>query len=121
MQPGVGGRWRPDGAVHYRRDGSGQRVGMIPATCKRGLHNLAQGGYRTRVADGDGTLLKVMCTACSAAHDPDYAWSLTIAGAPPDRVEMDDEPYQDVKAFFVVRRAGTKRRAGGNNDIQATP
>lgn len=45
MTTGFGG-WRPDGPVMYWTDpATGDRIGVLPRTCKRGLHDLYRSGY----------------------------------------------------------------------------
>lgn len=72
-----GSRWRPDGPVRYRTDSTaGVRIGILPATCKRGLHSLTDSRYQATVVDD---LLRVACVACEEQHDPDYCWTLTLS------------------------------------------
>lgn len=104
MTSQVGANWRPDGPVRYRTDpGSGEWVGILPATCKQGRHSLSRTGYTARTVQDTG-VLRVECTACVAVRDADYAWSLVLHGPPPARAELDDGPYADIDTFFTVTR-----------------
>ena len=85
----VGGEARPDGPVHYRVDGTGWRVGILPATCKRGLHSLHQAGYRAAEKDGE---LRVTCQACAAEPHPDHSWRLSTTEPRPEAAELDELP-----------------------------
>lgn len=60
---GVGQAVRPDGAVRYRADASGRRVGVLPATCKRGLYSLAETGY-SHTDNDEENLLRITCPVC---------------------------------------------------------
>jgi hypothetical protein len=96
--PGSG--WRPDGPVMYRTDPlTGELVGIIPATCKRGLHSHHKLGYRAR-EDADGYLI-VECTFCVDAHLADGYWTLVLDGPRPVRAELDDGPYGKHEPHFV--------------------
>jgi hypothetical protein len=101
MTTEAGRNWRPDGAVRYRTDpASGQRVGVLPETCKRGQHSLHQVGYTARTRPPD--LLVIACNACRAALDPDYAWTLTLTQPTPPRAELDDMVYLDIEPHFIM-------------------
>lgn len=84
---------QPDGTVRYRTDAAGERIVILPATCKRGRHSLAATGYRAIMGDGE---LHIRCTACAADLDLDCSWRLIAIGPSPERAELDDEPYVDV-------------------------
>jgi hypothetical protein len=43
-----GSAWKPDADVVYRIDELGERIGVIPATCRNGEHSLHRVGYRAR-------------------------------------------------------------------------
>lgn len=99
----VGKGWRPDGPAQYRHDPTtGRRVGVLPATCKRGTHSLHEVGYRA-TERGDGVLV-VSCAACSAIPDPDHSWYLTTTAPTPAAAELDDTAYADIEPRFVERR-----------------
>jgi hypothetical protein len=92
----VGEAWRPDARVVFRTDDLGARIGVLPATCRSGQHSLFVTGYTTRMSGK--RLPQVACTPCTAARPPrpDSTWSLLVDGPPPDRAELDDEPYADL-------------------------
>lgn len=93
--------------MRYRTDPiTGDRVGLIPATCKRTVHSLSRTGYQAREVDG---LLRVACIACAQIPSPDYAWVLTTSGPRPVRAELDDDPYTDITPHFILG-AGRPRR-----------
>jgi hypothetical protein len=96
--------------VVYRKDATGARVGVTPATCRRGEHALHQVGYRAHVADTG--ILKISCNACHDRQPPrfDHYWSLRLDGLPPDRAELDDGPYQDLLTKFVEEAEARERR-----------
>ncbi|MGZ3140446.1 hypothetical protein ACVDFE_00215 [Lentzea chajnantorensis] len=96
---GENGTERPDAQVRYRID-AGERVGVLPASCKRGKHSLTQVGYR---ATTHGDVLHVSCEACAAEPNPDHYWTLQLEGALPARAELDDGPYRDVQPRFISR------------------
>jgi hypothetical protein len=79
-----------DGVVHYRVDGFGARIAVLPATCRHG-HSLAIVRYRARESDG---VLRVRCDRCAAegVHDP--YWTLRSTGPIANRAELDDTPYR---------------------------
>jgi hypothetical protein len=81
-----------DGVVHYRPDGYGALVAVLPATCRRG-HDLATVGYRARESDG---VLRVRCDACATAGVPDPCWTLRSSGPVANRAELDNGPYRMV-------------------------
>ncbi len=89
----------PDGAVRYRQE-LGVRVGIAPATCKRGLHSLHEVGYTAHVVDSE---LRVSCEACVGEPHPDHCWRLTVQGPAPARAELDDAPYAGIVPNFVQR------------------
>lgn len=92
---------RPDGPVRYRHDAqTGRRIGILPATCKRGEHSLAVTGYR---AIETGILLQVSCDVCCEKPHPDHAWRLTTTAPPPDAAELDDGAYKGIDPHFVAR------------------
>ncbi|MGW5054770.1 hypothetical protein [Actinokineospora sp. NPDC004072] len=80
----------PDGPLHYRRDGLGARIGVLPATCKVGVHPVGRTGYRAVERNG---IVYLSCTACAEDLDPDHFWALRATGQTPTRVELDDTPY----------------------------
>jgi hypothetical protein len=86
--------------VRYRRDAGGRRIGLLPARCKRGLHDLATVGYRAAEHEG---VLRVSCTACANQPHPDHAWRLTTSPPTPDAAELDDRPYADLTPQFIER------------------
>lgn len=101
MSLDIGNRSRPDGPLHYRYDHSAdRRVAVLPATCKRRVHSLADVGYRAIESNG---VLRVSCNACVAMPNPDHAWRLTMAAPPPGAAELDDAPYADFKPAFIER------------------
>jgi hypothetical protein len=81
---------RPDGELRYRVDSTGERVAILPATCKLGLHSLDPGVCRAVADDGE---VQVSCPACAAFPEVDHSWRLTFSGTSPIRAELDDEPY----------------------------
>lgn len=91
---GIGASWRPHGKVVYRVDPTGARVGVLPATCRRGPHSLHKVGYRATEAAG---VLHVSCSACgdTTPPHPQHYWALETSGPPPDRAELDDRPYAE--------------------------
>lgn len=98
MKYGIGFGSRPDGPVRYRIDGTtGRRIGILPATCKRGKHALHLMGYEASERDGE---LRLACLSCQADRDPDYAWRLTTTPPAPDAAELDDRPYAGVDPHF---------------------
>lgn len=103
-----GNTWRPDGRVRYRTDhATGERVGILPATCKRGRHTFVGGQYEATVSRPNGLeVLRVACLGCRAENDPDYAWLLTLEGPTPARAELDDRPYSDIEPRFMQRPVG---------------
>lgn len=97
----VGRNWRPDGQLHYRRDPvTGKRIGVLPATCKRGEHSLDRVGYRATEREDH---LVIQCAACAAAPHPDHSWCLVTSAPTPDSAELDDEPYAAITPLFTVR------------------
>lgn len=82
-----------DGSLRYRSDGLGGRVAVLPATCHRGLHSLANTGYR---AWAHAEEVELECTACATAGEPAGSWHLTSHGQLPERAELDDAPYADL-------------------------
>jgi hypothetical protein len=80
-----------DGDLIYRTDELGARIGVLPATCRLGLHSLAQVGYRAHnTPEGH---LSVSCNGC---HDT--SWTLRLTEEPPARAELDDQPYRRLRA-----------------------
>lgn len=100
MRAGIGASWRPDGDVVYRTGSSGELVGVLPARCRRGAHDLHREGYK---ATETGGVLRVSCTACSAQNRPDHAWSLQTRGCRPARAELDDTPYTETRTQLQQR------------------
>ncbi|WP_285610526.1 hypothetical protein [Actinokineospora globicatena] len=97
-----------DVAVRYRTSDIGERVAILPATCKVGAHSLARVGYRAQASEQDG-VVRVSCNACNENVDVDHFWALTLVGAPPARVELDDTPYADVVPVMVDPRGKSAR------------
>jgi hypothetical protein len=82
-----------DTDVVYRSDRFGNRVSVLPATCRAGLHQLGQVGYR---ALERGRLVVISCALCAAEHPgrpQRHAWVLRISGPPTQSAELDDIPY----------------------------
>lgn len=92
---------RPDATVHYQTDGTGARVGLIPATCKLRIHSLHVVGY---TATESGGTLRVSCNACTAKPDPDHSWVLRTQPPTPDRAELDDSPYRTISPRLIAQR-----------------
>lgn len=107
---GIGELATADAEVRYRIDGTGERIGVLPATCRATTHSLHAVGYRAFITEGDGTL-QISCNACPAANNPDHYWWLTLNGPAPERAELDDEPYRDVAARLRPR-GGTPLSTG---------
>lgn len=99
---GVGQAMRLDGAVHYRVDPLGRRVGVLPATCKRGLHSLAKTGYSHALNDEQQTL-RITCPVCMAEGHPDHTWRLTTTPPLPASAELDDGAYRGIEPQFQAR------------------
>ena len=85
---------RPDGALICRVDGTGQRVAVLPATCKRGRHTLDLAHCRATVYQGE---IHIGCPTCAADPGVDHHWRLTTTGPSPERAELDDQPYRDLR------------------------
>lgn len=101
MSLDVGTKWRPDGPVRYRYDVvTGKRIGIMPATCKRGVHSLAEVGYEATERDGR---LVIRCKACAAIPKPDHSWHLTSTAPTPSSAELADGPYVGIDPHFVAR------------------
>jgi hypothetical protein len=88
-----GSTWRPDADVVYRIDSTGERIGVLPATCRTGEHSLHKVGYRAH--DTGAGYLHISCNACfqRTPPRPDHYWSLRLNGPTPPRAELDDTPY----------------------------
>ena len=69
--------------MRYRTDDSGDRIAIIPATCKRRLHTLTDGYRVTHVDDQVG----LGCWSCAEANDPFHSWWLIKTDPEPVRVE----------------------------------
>jgi hypothetical protein len=80
-----------DGAAHYRPDGYGGRLVVLPATCRRRRHQLGATGYH---ATEGGGILRVRCDPCAAETTTDAAWILAISGPVANCAELDDAPYK---------------------------
>ncbi|WP_018686027.1 hypothetical protein [Actinokineospora enzanensis] len=93
----------PDMAVRYRVSSIGERVAILPATCKVGTHSLARVGYRAQASELEG-VVRVSCNACNEDVDVDHFWALTLTGSAPARVELDDTPYLGVVPVMVEPR-----------------
>lgn len=98
----------PDMAVRYRVSNIGERVAILPATCKVGTHSLARVGYRAQASEQEG-VVRVSCNACNENVDVDHFWALTLVGVPPARVELDDQPYADVVPVMFDPRGRAAR------------
>lgn len=85
---------RCDGDARYRVDGAGTRAVVLPATCRRGLHRLATGGYR--VTEGN-SVLRVRCDRCATSGDLDHSWIFRSSGPLANRAELDDAAYDDIR------------------------
>jgi hypothetical protein len=90
----------PHGAVHYRADGYGGRLAILPATCRRGLHQLGAVGYR---ATEGGGVMRIRCDACASNTTTDAAWILRTSGPVANRAEVDDTPYRNLLAPLTPR------------------
>ena len=93
-----GSTWQSDGDMLYRTDTLGGRIGVLPATCRRGEHSLHKVGYR---AHDTGTgFLHLSCNACYKDTPPraDHFWALRLTGPTPPQAELDDEPYMNLMA-----------------------
>jgi hypothetical protein len=82
-----------DGALRYRSAGHGSRIAVLPATCRRGLHDMATVGYRATESNGR---LRVRCDACARTTTERCAWVLSTDGELVNLAELDDTPYQDL-------------------------
>lgn len=82
-----------DASVHYRTDGYGLRVAVLPATCRYG-HALGAGGYRVRESNG---LLRVRCAACASNGVSDPYWTLAGSGPAANLAELDGTPYAGLR------------------------
>lgn len=87
-----------DGLAHFRVDAHGERLIVLPVTCRAGRHSLAAAGYRAVVGGGG---IAVECWACRADGASPAAWHLGAPGSVAARAELDDQPYLD-------RRSGTE-------------
>jgi hypothetical protein len=98
-----GSRWQPDGDLVYRTDGQGIRVGVLPATCRRGEHSLHAVGYRAH--DTGAGHLQVSCDACNKYVPPvrDQYWALRLTGPTPERAELDDTPYLELRKRIAAK------------------
>ncbi|MET0134979.1 MAG: hypothetical protein ABW215_15475 [Kibdelosporangium sp.] len=92
-----GSTWQPDGDLIYRTDALGERIGILPATCRRGEHSLHRVGYRAH--DTQAGHLQLSCNACFATTPPrsDHYWALRLTEPTPARAELDDEPYRHLR------------------------
>ncbi|WP_431907727.1 hypothetical protein [Amycolatopsis thermoflava] len=90
-----------DGLVNYRVDPHGERVVILPTTCRVGRHSLVVAGYRA-VADSAG--IAVECQACRAEGVSRAAWHFGTAGPVAARAELDDQPYLDSRARAAAVR-----------------
>ncbi len=87
------------GTVYYRSDGYGGRSVVLPATCRRLLHQLGVAGYRA--TEGNG-VLRVRCNACATQTTTDAAWILRTSGPVANRAELDDGPYRGLLAALTA-------------------
>jgi hypothetical protein len=86
-----------DAAVHYRTDRGGSRIVVLPATCRRGLHDMATVGYRATESNGQ---LRIRCDACARATTERSAWMLRTADGLVNLAELDDTPYKALIGRF---------------------
>lgn len=102
---GTDGRWRPDascepdGDVQYRYGEIQQLIGILPATCRIGKHQLHNVGYTPEKVDRRDLppLLLVYCNECGPAEVP---WVLVRTKAQdPMRSELDDDRYRHLRPF----------------------
>jgi hypothetical protein len=76
VAPQSGAGWHPDRPVMYRTDlATGERVGVIPAMCRRGLHLHRKLGYASR-EDAQRGVLVIECSFCVNGHLTDGYWTL---------------------------------------------
>ena len=81
----------PDGVLVCRVDPvTGERIAVVPATCRRGLHRLTP-GVSPMVASGDH--LSVTCAQCDPISGQAAMWLLSIPRPHPFSAELDDTPY----------------------------
>lgn len=91
--------------MRYRTDlRTGQRTGILPLTCRAGRHILA-GPDRYLVTVAGDDLLAIMCLACRDDGVPRDSWVLRHYGPQPDRVVLDDTPYQDIGHSPIFERS----------------
>jgi hypothetical protein len=99
-----------DGVLHYRHDSvTGQRIAVLPATCRRGVDSLARVGYRAQhvpSSHGRAAYLRLTCKGCEADRTPEYCWTLATTDPAPARAEFDNTPYLDRPMFYGERPAG---------------
>jgi hypothetical protein len=89
-----------DGTLIYRADGYGGVLAVLPATCRRGVHQLGVSGYR---ATEGGGVVRVRCEACATQTATGSTWVLRTTGPVANRAELDDGPYLALLAEQVAR------------------
>ena len=89
-----------DGTLCYRLDDVGERVAVLPATCRGGGHGLATVGFRAVLSEGT---VVVQCAACTVSG-VDRPWRLTAVGPSPVRAELDTEPYRNLGPCLTPHR-----------------
>lgn len=89
-----------DGTVCYRAIGYGGRSVVLPATCRRRLHQLGVTGYR---ATEGGGMVRVRCDACASHSANASAWVLRTHGPVANHAELDDSPYAALLANLVAQ------------------
>jgi hypothetical protein len=80
-----------DSVLRYRQAGYGSRIAVLPATCRRGLHDMSTVGYRATESNGR---LRVRCDACARTTTERAAWVLSTTGELVNLAELDDTPYR---------------------------
>ncbi len=89
-----------DGTLFYRADGYGGVLAVLPATCRRRLHQVGVTGYRA--TEGSG-VVRIRCNACAAQTTAGSTWVLRTTGTVANRAELDDVPYLALLAERVAR------------------
>lgn len=72
-----------------------------PATCKRGLHSLAETGYSH--TDNDENVLRIIYRSAWPNRIPDHTWRLSATPPAPAAAELDDSVYCDIEPQFQAR------------------
>ncbi|GHE80990.1 hypothetical protein GCM10017786_09090 [Amycolatopsis deserti] len=94
-----------DGLAYYRVDANGERLIVLPATCRAGRHSLAASGYRAVVGSAE---IAVECQACRAEGASPAAWRLGTSGSVAARAELDDQPYLGRRRWSEAAPTGRK-------------